>query len=183
MSAGRGSRAGRRPRLGRRTRMVVFPVVLLGLLAAGFALAPTPTRRRTVRPQAAGSSRPPRATPPRASARPADRLRSPRARVAVRRRRLPVGAGLGHGSATPNGRRRREARPGRCRSREHRYKKTDIKREFGSGPYHGIAEVVRVVHGQRPQTIRGPGSGGLKFCGLALRVVQRRWKPAVRRRL
>ncbi|GAA2159929.1 hypothetical protein [Actinomadura napierensis] len=49
-------------------------------------------------------------------------------------------------------------------SREHKYKKSDVIRQFGKGPWSGKAALLRVqednpIH----QRIRGPDSNGLKF--------------------
>ncbi len=47
-------------------------------------------------------------------------------------------------------------------SREHKHKKTDLTREFGSGPYVGDSAIVRVFDGELRQ-VQGPGSNELKF--------------------
>jgi hypothetical protein len=47
-------------------------------------------------------------------------------------------------------------------SKEHKYKKTDLTRIFGSGPYIGDAAVVRGVAGMSRQ-VQGPKSNELKF--------------------
>jgi hypothetical protein len=49
-------------------------------------------------------------------------------------------------------------------SREHKYKKSDIVREFGAGPWPGEKALVRVSDaGEYPQRVSGPNSDKLKF--------------------
>lgn len=48
-------------------------------------------------------------------------------------------------------------------SREHRHKASDVRREFGTGPYRGDDEVVRGVSGETLRTVQGPKSEQLKF--------------------
>lgn len=47
-------------------------------------------------------------------------------------------------------------------SGEHKYKKADLVREFGKGPYKGTKELVRVIEGQLKR-IQGPNSKEVKF--------------------
>lgn len=47
-------------------------------------------------------------------------------------------------------------------SGEHKYKKTDIIREFGNGAYKDKDEIVRVINGQS-RKVQGPKSNELKF--------------------
>jgi len=49
-------------------------------------------------------------------------------------------------------------------SKEHKYKKSEVKRQFGSGSYSGDNAVVRVVGGQqRLRPVQGPDSAQLKY--------------------
>jgi hypothetical protein len=49
-------------------------------------------------------------------------------------------------------------------SREHRYKKSDVVREFGKGPWQGNESLLRITAGSnRHQRIQGPNADGLKF--------------------
>ncbi|HET9909335.1 MAG TPA: hypothetical protein VFQ23_21995 [Anaerolineales bacterium] len=47
-------------------------------------------------------------------------------------------------------------------SGEHKYKKTDLVREFGTGPYKGSNSIVRVLNGKQ-RIIQGPDSQEAKF--------------------
>jgi hypothetical protein len=47
-------------------------------------------------------------------------------------------------------------------SGEHKYKKADLVREFGKGPYKGAKELVRVIEGQL-KIIQGPNSKRLNL--------------------
>ena len=47
-------------------------------------------------------------------------------------------------------------------SGEHKYKRTDIVRGFGKGPWRGQSAVVRIVDGME-KDLQSPGSRGLKF--------------------
>jgi hypothetical protein len=47
-------------------------------------------------------------------------------------------------------------------SAEHKHKRTDLRREFGDGPYLGDSEIVRNVK-ERSTTIQGPKSKEVKF--------------------
>ncbi len=46
-------------------------------------------------------------------------------------------------------------------SREHKYKRSDIVREFGRGPW--AEPMLRVAGGNRQFRVQGPNSQGLKF--------------------
>lgn len=48
-------------------------------------------------------------------------------------------------------------------SAEHKYKKSDLLKEFGSGPYKSHNEIVRVVHEEKVRKIPGPKSQEVKF--------------------
>lgn len=49
-------------------------------------------------------------------------------------------------------------------SKEHKHKKSEVKRQFGQGPYTGVNAVVRGVGGQqRLHPVQGPDSAQLKF--------------------
>src|SRR5689334_9234505 len=47
-------------------------------------------------------------------------------------------------------------------SGEHKYKRTDLVREFGSGPWRGQSAVAQVV-GEKQRDLQSPGSARLKF--------------------
>lgn len=47
-------------------------------------------------------------------------------------------------------------------SGEHKYKRTDLVRAFGNGPWKNQSSIVRLV-GEQQQYLQSPGSAGLKF--------------------